>query len=146
MNGLKLKGISQDTSHLKSYQFKKGQEVWNKGQKGYKLKIKYPRKDFTKSIEGLKEYWDKNSRWHDDEHPSWKGDDVKYVALHQWVNKHKGRANQCSNIYCPGISSTFDWANIDSAYKRNLDDFVSLCRSCHMRYDKSTRTELINEL
>lgn len=37
MNGLKLKGISQDTTHLKSYQFEKGKQPWNKGVKGYKL-------------------------------------------------------------------------------------------------------------
>jgi hypothetical protein len=25
---------------------------------------------------------------------------------------------------------------VDHQYRRNLDDYVAMCQSCHMRYDK----------
>jgi len=29
----------------------------------------------------------------------------------------------------------FEWANIDGEYRRNLDDFIRLCKKCHNDYD-----------
>lgn len=61
-----------------------------------------------------------------------------YYALHRWVRKNKGipqgcvlvRRNQgsCSNYY--------DWANIDGKYRRNLDDYVPMCRKHHFMHDR----------
>ena len=64
----------------------------------------------------------------------WKGDKVGYRALHDWINKWKGKANRCEMC---GIKKRkrYQWANIDHKYKRVLDDYVSLCAKCHQEYD-----------
>lgn len=143
-NGLKLKGIPRDTSHLKKYQFKKGSESWNKGVQGYHLEIKHPRVWTDKERYLLAEWNRKNGYLSGEKHPAWKGDDVKYVALHQWVNKQKGKAAKCSNEACEGSSDRYDWANVDGKYRRVTEDYIELCRSCHKRYDNGTLKLEIN--
>lgn len=66
---------------------------------------------------------------------NYKGNDVGYDALHDWVRKYKGKAKKCSK--CNSIR-TVQWANKSHKYKRDLDDWLELCRKCHMKYDKST--------
>lgn len=92
--------------------FKRGNNPWNKGMKGYGKWVK----------------------WHpkEDKNPSWKGDDCSYTALHQWVSRKNGKAVKCGKC---GKSGKGTWANISREYKRSLDDFVSLCYSCHKYYD-----------
>lgn len=71
----------------------------------------------------------------DEASPSWKGDNIKYSALHKWVTRKLGKATYCSS----DISHKrfkFQWANISGAYKRELSDFMPLCLSCHKLYDK----------
>ena len=69
-------------------------------------------------------------------HPKWKGAKVSYRGLHQWVRRYKGKPTICSEC---GLESTkprvIQWANIDGKYRRNLDDFISLCCSCHKFHD-----------
>jgi len=70
------------------------------------------------------------------DHPSWKGDKVGYFALHAWVNKVKGRANHCGNPNCQTKSpKKFEWSNISGEYKRDIDDYESLCTWCHRKKD-----------
>lgn len=33
-------------------------------------------------------------------------------------------------------SVRYEWANISHQYKRDLDDWMELCKKCHMAYDK----------
>jgi hypothetical protein len=68
-----------------------------------------------------------------EKNPYWKGDAVKYVGLHRWVQRHKGKAVKCAHC---GKTGYCHWANISGEYKRDLDDFVSLCVSCHKFYDQ----------
>jgi uncharacterized protein YlaI len=68
----------------------------------------------------------------DDKSPNWKGNKAKYGAIHEWVKKHKGKAKICS--IC-GDKKRIQWANVDHKYKRNLEDYISLCPRCHTRYD-----------
>jgi hypothetical protein len=68
-----------------------------------------------------------------DKHPKWKGDDVGYGALHGWVKRELGKPCEC--VYCGEREKQLDWANIDHKYKRKLEDYISLCRSCHRKYD-----------
>lgn len=65
----------------------------------------------------------------EEESPNWKGNQVKYPALHQWINRHKGKANHC--IY-GHKARKYVWANISGDYKRDLSDYHSLCTSCNM--------------
>ncbi len=134
-NWAKIDRSKLDVSHLKNYQFVTGQKPWNDGVTGYKL-AEHNRTVSQASINALKNYWADKPRPTDENHPSWKGDAVKYQALHQWVSKHRGKATTCVYRDCRGNSSHYEWANISGEYRRDLNDFVQLCKSCHARYDR----------
>jgi len=67
---------------------------------------------------------------------SWKGDKVGYSQLHKWIRKYKGRPLWCS--FC-GSTMKIQWANINHDYKRDLDGWMALCISCHIKYDERER-------
>lgn len=63
--------------------------------------------------------------------PVWKGDNVGYRALHDWVVSRLGKADGCTND--PQHSASyFHWANISGEYKRDLEDWQSLCPRCNI--------------
>lgn len=64
------------------------------------------------------------------------GDDVGYVGLHTWVRSRLGKATKCSQ--CGKSHDRIHWANISQEYKRDLSDWMQLCPSCHIAYDKRT--------
>lgn len=67
---------------------------------------------------------------------NWKGDDVSYTGLHIWVKKKLGKASCCKNQNCKSKNpKIFDWASISHKAKRDINDYISLCRSCHKKYD-----------
>lgn len=73
---------------------------------------------------------------------NWKGESVGYSALHRWVRRWKGIPSKC--LFC-GIEKTtprsIQWANKSHEYKRELDDWISLCNKCHFYYDEKDRKE-----
>lgn len=69
----------------------------------------------------------------------WKGEDVTYSELHNWVARHRGRPSLCE--HCGTTEGLFDWANISGEYRRDLADFMRLCKSCHIRHDAAIRGE-----
>lgn len=64
--------------------------------------------------------------------PQWKGSSVGYAALHLWVRRHKPNAQLCEQCE---VAPSRDLANISGKYKRDINDFEWLCRSCHMKKD-----------
>jgi len=62
----------------------------------------------------------------------WKGNQVGYGALHAWIKRHKPKPKVCE--ICK-IKEPYDLANISGEYKRNVNDFQWVCRSCHMKLD-----------
>lgn len=70
-----------------------------------------------------------------EENPNWKGNKVRYQALHQWVRRHLGTPEKCDGKNCSGKSRRYHWANISGKYKRSLKDWVRLCVSCHLKMD-----------
>ncbi len=64
--------------------------------------------------------------------PMWKGDKVGYIPLHQWIGNHKPKPKFCE--ICKK-NKPYDLANISGEYKRDVNDFKWLCRSCHMKSD-----------
>ena len=109
--------------------FKKGSIPWHKGTKGvYKRDPIYNKKGIhnSPSTEFKKEdvTGEKNFNW--------KGDKVGYMALHTWVSRNKGKATVCEKC---GSNEFVHWANKSHEYKRELDDWLSLCRKCHGKYD-----------
>jgi len=69
----------------------------------------------------------------------WKGDNVQRdcngTALHNWVKKQLGKPQECWNKLCPLKSNNFQWANKSGEYKRDVNDWLRLCVSCHKLYD-----------
>lgn len=63
----------------------------------------------------------------------WKGDNVGYVGLHTWVKNHKPRVELCQ--IC-NIKKSEELANISQKYKRDINDFMWLCKKCHNAQDK----------
>lgn len=75
---------------------------------------------------------------------AWKGENVSYRGLHQWVRRKIGIPKKCK--HCGKNRTTpcsIQWANIDGKYRRCVEDFIALCVSCHKIHDlklkKSTR-------
>ena len=65
---------------------------------------------------------------------AWRGDQVSYTGLHQWVSRQLGKPKKCE--FCGTTTARkFEWANINKEYKRNLTDWVRLCTKCHRNYD-----------
>ena len=62
--------------------------------------------------------------------PMWKGDKVGIYALHEWIRKYKPKPEFCEECK---IKPPYDVANISQQYKRDINDFRWLCRSCHMK-------------
>ena len=97
-------------------------------------------KNLTKETDGrvkklaLQKVGDKNHMW--------KGDKVSYRSLHKWIKNHKPKPKFCENC---GVKLPYDLANISGKYKRDINDFEWLCRSCHMKKDGRMKNLLRNE-
>jgi hypothetical protein len=69
-----------------------------------------------------------------EEHGNWKGDDVGYDALHDWVKRNKPRTGICEA--CGKKPRTWTHlANVSGEYRRDVADFIELCASCHKKRD-----------
>ena len=66
----------------------------------------------------------------------WKGGVSLYYSLHNWVKRRLGKANKCE--FCKNKSlKRYEWANKSHQYKKDLNDWISLCPKCHDFYDKN---------
>lgn len=93
-----------------------------------RLKQKIPKEIYIKN--GL------NNR--DDKHFAWKGDKVKYRALHEWVALRLGKPKKCEHCDRDNLKGrTIHWANKSHTYKRDIKDWLRLCVNCHRKYDKA---------
>ena len=70
----------------------------------------------------------------DENNPKWKGNKAGYDALHDWVKYRLNKASKCA--FCPSTEN-IELANLSGNYKRNLQDWVQLCKKCHFKYDLS---------
>jgi len=68
------------------------------------------------------------------EHPCWKGDDVSYSGLHYWISRKLGKPRVCE-MCGTKTAKKYEWANISGEYKRDKNDFIRLCVSCHRKMD-----------
>lgn len=64
--------------------------------------------------------------------PNWKGINVGYVALHDWIKRRKYKPLLCQDCR---EKKKLDLANISGKYLRDVNDFEWLCRKCHMEKD-----------
>lgn len=112
--------------------FKKGIVPWSASQKGVTLNT--GRTHFKKGERSSIGTEFRKGENTGTENPNWKGDKVGYFALHAWVYRKLGKAQICT--HCQS-KNRIQWANKSHQYKRNLNDWISLCQSCHMKYDKT---------
>lgn len=68
-------------------------------------------------------------------HYEWKGDGVGYRSLHVWVRRHRGAPTECERC---GATEGIEWANLSHEYRRDLADWIALCRRCHAQHDAKT--------
>ncbi len=123
--------------------FSKAKSKNMSGKSQYKMTDEI-RKKISKAKKGVKIWGGKreNMTWMQDEnHHAWKGNDVGYDALHDWITKNGKKIGACT--ICGASKDTKDgrtytqWANISKDYKRDIDDYVELCPSCHSYLDKN---------
>jgi hypothetical protein len=68
---------------------------------------------------------------------NWKGDEVGYQGIHRWLSKTYGRADRCEKDDCTNKSTSYSWAKLrGKEYKRRRENFMRMCASCHIKYDK----------
>ena len=66
-------------------------------------------------------------------HWNWKGDNIGYISIHSWNNKHFPKKGYC--IKCDTKGKTV-WALIHGKkHKRGIKNYRELCQSCHIKYD-----------
>lgn len=89
---------------------------------------------------GMKKPWtaerNKKYRTLGDRHTNWKGDEVGYIAMHNWAHRHVKLKESCESC---GSIKRLEMANISQQYKRELTDWKTLCRVCHLAYDLEFR-------
>ena len=71
-------------------------------------------------------------------HHHWKGNNITYRALHHWVESKLGKPAQCQFCRVTNLRlRQYHWANKSHEYKRDLNDWLRLCVSCHKKYDQA---------
>jgi hypothetical protein len=77
---------------------------------------------------------------------AWKGDDVGYAGLHDWVEDRLGKPKKCFHCGLKGEKVKGKWnihlANVSGEYKRDIRDWFGLCRKCHFHYDKNKKKRM----
>lgn len=63
--------------------------------------------------------------------PQWKGDEVGYGKLHEWIKARLIKPDLCPNCK---TRKAYDLAN-KGVYNRDLNNWEWLCRHCHMESD-----------
>jgi len=76
----------------------------------------------------------------------WKGSDAGYAAIHMWLTKHykKESCDHCDKKLQE--LSRLEWANISGKYKREREDYLCLCPSCHRKMDLNSDSCVNNHL
>ena len=145
-------GLVYDIKIKNKTWFKKGVKSWNSGKINLtkanrgsikKGEHKSKKTEFTTS----RVIGKNNCNWGkiEEKNHNWKGDNIKYNGLHDWLKRQYGKANYCENrkkeilaFVCTKKSNNYDWALIKGKkYERKRRNFIKLCHSCHLKYDKS---------
>ncbi len=68
---------------------------------------------------------------------NWKGDNVGYHGLHNWVRRNLGTPRKCEKCGDDSLKHRqYHWANKSQKYLRDLTDWIRLCVKCHKEYDR----------
>lgn len=108
--------------------------------KGLKYNLKVENPTWIKS----RQHKSSETQFKKDDIPyNFKGDQVGYDALHDWVRRHRGKAQRCE--FCESERNV-QWANKSWKYKRDLDDWLELCYKCHREYDMMYNWGVVKEI
>ena len=78
----------------------------------------------------------RTGRFQFEKHPQWKGDDVGYGALHEWVYRVLGSPMVCEKCNSKKANNKeIHWANKSGKYLRDKTDWMRLCVKCHKNHD-----------
>ena len=139
--GICIEGIIHGT--LSSYDYCKCRcedcrKAKNEYKKGYKAGIRIDRETWNQNISKAAQARPISSRLSGSDNGNWKGDNVGYFGIHSWIRKYKEKTGICQhcnkNVGIVYPNSTH-FANKDHQYKRDLEDYMELCPSCHKKYD-----------
>ena len=72
---------------------------------------------------------------------NWKGDNVGYFGVHDWMTKNYGQPVGCEVCGVNDNNIKYYWANLSQQYKRDRKDFKRMCMPCHRKYDGFTGKE-----
>lgn len=66
-----------------------------------------------------------------------KTNSAEYCSIHQWIQRHYGKAFKCENPECKSVNiKRFEWALIKGKqHKKDIGHYIQLCTSCHKKYD-----------
>lgn len=110
-----------------------GKHHSKKSKKKISISIKKNIESISLNTKRINEWNRKNGhKKRKEKNPMWKGENVSYRSLHQWVVINKPKLELCE--IC-GKKSRLDCANISGEYKRDVNDYQWLCRYCHMKKD-----------
>lgn len=127
------KSHSEETKNKISLS-KKGTVAWNRG-----LKDCMSEKGKQRMVESKigSTPWNKDRDFPQitgEKNCNWKGDEVGYSALHDWIQSQLGTPDTCENCEQSGLTGhQIHWHNIGHEYKRNLTDWMRLCAKCHKK-------------
>lgn len=69
------------------------------------------------------------------QHPQWKGNKAGYRAIHIWVTKQFGKAQECES--CGSTKEQrYEWSNNSTQLTRDRKNWERLCVKCHREKDK----------
>ena len=57
---------------------------------------------------------------------------IGYRALHRYIERKYGKPTKC--LHC-GSTEKLNWANKSGEYRRDFEDWLELCSSCHKKHD-----------
>jgi hypothetical protein len=69
----------------------------------------------------------------ENKNPQWKGDNAGISSIHCWLLRNCQKKDYCEN--CGKKNCLLDNANLSGKYTREISDYKTFCRSCHMKYD-----------
>lgn len=130
--GVPIRGRNRFAGGYLSKEHRKNISKALKGRKlseEHKRKIAISRIGFKHSAESKRKI---SKKCRDSKNSMWRGDSVGYSSLHKWVSRKMPKPDSCS---CCKSRPAMDLANISQKYRRDINDFEWLCRSCHMKKD-----------
>ena len=124
-------------------QFKKGHTPWHKGKKTGivpKSAFQAGHEPWHKGSTGVVKVWNTGKKCPElqgENNGLWKGDNVSYSGIHNWVYRKLGKPDTCEHCGKSGLKGRqIHWANKSQKYLREISDWIRLCGKCHKKYDE----------